>query len=565
MRRPQPRGCCEIPPGHRIRGIRGSLQPPANKSDDAGEHADARHGAQAQHHLKKVVVGLFDECLKLRRCLHRTSAAVEVPSWLPRVLKLPESAVNFQGDGGYQMRPQSARTESGLRPAPPPGSAGRGRRGPRPLTASERTRFLISGIIAPGGGSPQLKERAREAKLAAQKALQEHQTGLGLGGGRAPDGSSTMVAQQEHEEQQREMHRAEKERERGHLKRLPDPDAAVQAEAAKAAVMRLVGEREAAIGALRSLMPTPRGVVARRRATRELIMAPVPLAEARADLAILLGEIRRTSAAICRAIYEWKLVLRARYTYFATLGERQIAFYVGGVNYLTKMATDLSFLPAPSAQDPLLLHWFGEQLPWLLSHSKALGEACMPSEEISAFQARTTAAGASPEAVAQMAQAQKELLQELARNGTLCAPAHLGRLAEPPPPSGSEEEVIDAGVRWQWAALQTLLYGSEAYRALLVAFPAWFRHNELEEAALVVQQQYRNRLKRKFSRVRRQATEKKALMSKIAEAKSIWKSSSSCRGSGAAFWCAGRCARPTRRRRARTSGARPRRSSRFRS
>ena len=46
-------------------------------------------------------------------------------------------------------------------------------------------------------------------------------------------------------------------------RRLPDPDAAAAADAAKEAVMRLVGEREAAIGALRSLMPAPRGVVAR--------------------------------------------------------------------------------------------------------------------------------------------------------------------------------------------------------------------------------------------------------------------------------------------------------------
>ena len=34
--------------------------------------------------------------------------------------------------------------------------------------------------------------------------------------------------------------------------------------------------------------------------------------ELRADLAILLHETRRTSAAICRAIHEWKLTLRSR-------------------------------------------------------------------------------------------------------------------------------------------------------------------------------------------------------------------------------------------------------------
>ena len=489
---------------------------------------------------KKVVVGLFDECLKLRRCLQRSSAAVEVPSWLPVVLKLPDDAVNFHGDGSYQMRPQSARGPPRVTPMPPGGGGGSfsGRRRARPLTASERTRFLVSGILAPGAGVPQLRERAREARLQAQQQLEEHRIGTeALAAQQAASAVDTeedspLAAHRAHEARQAAMkarEAAERSKETAMpSKRLPDPDAAAQAESAKAAIMRLVGEREAAIGALRSLMPVPRGVVARRRATRELIMAPGPLHEARADLAILLGEVRRTSAAICRAIYEWKLTLRARYNYFASLGDRQIAFYVGGVNYLTKMSTDLSFLPAPSAQDPLLLHWFGEQVPWLLAHSSSLAQACLPSEQVSAFQARSVDQGASPEAVAELAQAQKELLEEAARNGSLCSPADLNLLAQPPPPGGAGPDDaghLDAGVRWQWAALQTLLYGGEAYAALLVAFPAWFHHNELSEAATVVQQQYRNRLNRKFSRVRRQATEKKAMMDKIAEAKNVWKSS----------------------------------------
>ena len=202
-----------------------------------------------------------------------------------------------------------------------------------------------------------------------------------------------------------------------------------------------------------------------------------------------------------------------------------MAFYVGGVNYLTKMSTDLAFLPAPSAQDPLLLHWFSDQLPWLLSHSDPLAEACMDVRLMAPFGARSVNEGGSPDGVAQLAQAQKELLEESARNGTLCAPAHLQSLAAPPPPTGYDDEVLDAGVRWQWAALQTLLYGSEAYRSLLAALPAWFANNELEEAAMVVQQQYRNRLTRKLSRVKRQATDRKYMMDRIAQAKSVWRSS----------------------------------------
>ena len=44
-----------------------------------------------------------------------------------------------------------------------------------------------------------------------------------------------------------------------------------------------------------------------------------------------------------------------------------------------------------------------------------------------------------------------------------------------------------------------------------------------------------NRLNRKFSRVRRQATEKKAMMDKINEAKSIWKSSARLQGQWRGF------------------------------
>ena len=73
------------------------------------------------------------------------------------------------------------------------------------------------------------------------------------------------------------------------------------------------------------------------------------------------------------------------------------------------------------------------------------------------------------------------MLEESARNGTLLAPSKLPKVAAPPPPSGRDDEAADAGVRWQWAALQTLLYGSESYRSLVIALPTWFRHRELSE------------------------------------------------------------------------------------
>ena len=51
--------------------------------------------------------------------------------------------------------------------------------------------------------------------------------------------------------------------------------------------------------------------------------------------------------------------LRAREGYYASLPEAEIVFFHGGVDYVVKMITDLaSFLPAPVAVDPLLIHWF---------------------------------------------------------------------------------------------------------------------------------------------------------------------------------------------------------------
>ena len=182
-----------------------------------------------------------------------------------------------------------------------------------------------------------------------------------------------------------------------------------------------------------------------------------------------------------------------------------MAFYVGGVNYLTKMTTDIRFLPAPSQQDPLLLHWFGEQLPWVLANDGQLQAACLPAAAMEALRARSEADGAHAASVAMLARAQKALLEEGARNGTLAAPTALLKFATP---EGLGDETVDAGARWQWAALQTLLYGSECYRALLIALPSWFKHRELESAAMVVQQHYRHRLSLRLVRVRRQAIER---------------------------------------------------------
>ena len=446
---------------------------------------------------KKAVVALFDECLKLRRCLNRSSTAVDVPHWLPMVLRVPPELINPTARGSNSQRPSSARGAS-IGPGRPQASGARSARSPRrPMSAGQKVRVMLSGIKPPINYGD--REVVREQRMQAQKQLAEHLSSVPTP--HPPVGTKPQKAP----------------------RRVADADAAAAAKSAKAAVMHLVGEREAAVGALRTLMPAPRGLVARKRATQQLIVAAGPLAEARADLTVLLSEVRRTSAAICAAIYEWKLVLRARYAYFASLGEKQMAFYVGGVNYLTKMSTDLRFLPAPSQQDPLLLHWFGHQVPWILKFDPTCAEVCLPEEHVATFQPKGVVEGESPAQLALLATAQKELLEEAARNGTLLAPAKLVQHAVPPPASADDDGHLDGGARWQWAALQTLLYGSECYRPLVGRFPMWFKNRELEEAAVVVQQQYRNRLTRRFARTRRAAAEQKKVQDANAARLRLWR------------------------------------------
>ena len=44
------------------------------------------------------------------------------------------------------------------------------------------------------------------------------------------------------------------------------------------------------------------------------------------------------------------------------------------------------------------------------------------------------------------------------RNGTLVAPAALHKLAAPPPLTPLADEGLEAGLRWQWAALQHVFF-----------------------------------------------------------------------------------------------------------
>ena len=115
--------------------------------------------------------------------------------------------------------------------------------------------------------------------------------------------------------------------------------AAEAAAAAKATVLFAVGEREAAVGALRALLPAPTGLVERRRATVHLLLDPLALSSLRTDCAILLQAVRRATLATLQAVHAWKGCLRTHYSYFASLDSDDLHFYVGGVDMLQKMCS----------------------------------------------------------------------------------------------------------------------------------------------------------------------------------------------------------------------------------
>ena len=125
--------------------------------------------------------------------------------------------------------------------------------------------------------------------------------------------------------------------------------AAEAAAAAKATVLFAVGEREAAVGALRALLPAPAGLVERRRATVHLLLDPLALSSLRTDCAILLQAVRRATLATLQAVHAWKGCLRTHYSYFASLDPDDMHFYVGGVDMLQKMCS----MPADLAADRL--------------------------------------------------------------------------------------------------------------------------------------------------------------------------------------------------------------------
>ena len=97
------------------------------------------------------------------------------------------------------------------------------------------------------------------------------------------------------------------------------------------------------------------------------------------------------------------------------------------------MMSDLAWLPAPASLDPLLLHWFGVQLPWGLdAATRAEAESvasCGTRELAAAYDPRVSAA--SDEQQAWLRDAESLILSEAARAGILPTPTEFAEIRSP--------------------------------------------------------------------------------------------------------------------------------------
>ena len=225
-----------------------------------------------------------------------------------------------------------------------------------------------------------------------------------------------------------------------------------------------IGVREAVVARLRGLLPVPTTPEERDELTTALLSNLEQQTELRVRLARDIGELRHTSVAICAGIGRWREAMR-RGDGASALPTRELIFCYGGASYLLKMTTDLPFLPLPIAHDPLLLLWFGEQLPWLLAEVPSLARrrrAVVASELAPSFDAPPRPEPGTDAAI-ELKEASYLLLDEAARCGMPRAPSALARAAK------ARSRSLHLGIRWQWSAFQVLLYGGESYHRAALA------------------------------------------------------------------------------------------------
>ena len=179
--------------------------------------------------------------------------------------------------------------------------------------------------------------------------------------------------------------------------RAPTPPLKVDATAfadSKRRVFALVAARESALRAVVASLPHPADDESLRLATTSVLLDKEMLAYQRQQLARTLHSLRLASAAVMVGIQQWRAELRDREDYYASLPDSELKFFVHGIDYLSKMASDTHFLPLPTTSDPLLLHWFGEVLPWVYAAAASGGPAAEPELVTAATRPSSAAAPA---------------------------------------------------------------------------------------------------------------------------------------------------------------------------
>jgi hypothetical protein len=275
------------------------------------------------------------------------------------------------------------------------------------------------------------------------------------------------------------------------------------------------------VAALRALVPCPASAAA-VLAADALLAEPGWVERVRAEAALLLRGIRACAVALIGAIDRWQRTLRRRFSYFASVPAEQLAYFRHDEHCLLGLSRSLAFLPAPSAIDPLLLGWFGQQLPWICRCRPALrgtaaaaaAEVCRqmrpPSAEppptlvrMRSFEGESsspaTAEAEAADAVAKLlGQAQAALLREARLRGACVDPGRLIvlgiRTDSAAAEAAAEAAAAGPGGRmprdmwwWSWRAWQAVLYGSPCYATLLSELPHCLSSQEYGRAARVIQ------------------------------------------------------------------------------
>lgn len=155
-----------------------------------------------------------------------------------------------------------------------------------------------------------------------------------------------------------------------------DASATAAAEAAKRDALALIQARETVVVQLRALLPVPADDKEGDYHARKILASPSVLQSKRERLVMLLSLVRVSGAAIVAAVAAWRSAVRRSSAHYRHLPDEEMPLcspFHGGASYLPRMCNDLSFLPLPTALDPLLVEWFGEQLPWMLDNVPKLG------------------------------------------------------------------------------------------------------------------------------------------------------------------------------------------------